>query len=159
MLFESVDFFRILECLASHRVKFVVVGGVSALLNGAPVMTFDLDVVHERSEENVQALLEALRELNAYHRHHPVRIEPKASHLSTPGHQLLHTSCGPLDLLGQIDGGKGYEDLVPLSHVVEVEAHSYLILGLNALIDIKQRANRDKDRAVLPVLRAALEEQ
>jgi len=40
------DFFAILEALAAHKVDFIVVGGVAAVLQGAPIATFDLDVVH-----------------------------------------------------------------------------------------------------------------
>lgn len=39
-----------LDVLARHRVDFVVVGGVAAVLNGAPISTFDLDIVHARAE-------------------------------------------------------------------------------------------------------------
>jgi hypothetical protein len=34
-----------LEILAKHRVDLVVVGGVAAVLSGAPIATFDPDVV------------------------------------------------------------------------------------------------------------------
>lgn len=39
------DFFGIFETLITHDVVFIVVGGVCAVLNGAPINTFDLDVV------------------------------------------------------------------------------------------------------------------
>ena len=42
----------ILRTLTAHRVEFIVVGGVSAALQGAPVTTFDIDVVHSRAPEN-----------------------------------------------------------------------------------------------------------
>ncbi len=47
----TVDFVAILETLSANAVDFVVVGGVSAVLNGAPVSTFDLDIsccLHDR---------------------------------------------------------------------------------------------------------------
>lgn len=34
--------------LAGHGVDFIVVGGVAAVLGGAPISTFDLDIVHAR---------------------------------------------------------------------------------------------------------------
>lgn len=156
---DNLDFFAILECLAHHHVDFIIVGGVSALLNGAPVMTLDLDIVHARSAHNIEALCSALKELHACYRYHPNRIEPSPSHLSSPGHQLLQTSQGPLDVLGMIDEGKGYEELILWSHEVYIAPHVYHVLDLDRLIEVKERANRDKDRAVLPVLRATLKEQ
>jgi hypothetical protein len=37
------DFLTALRSLGEGRVKFIVVGGLAAVLNGAPVNTFDLD--------------------------------------------------------------------------------------------------------------------
>ena len=42
------DFLAILQTLVVHRVDFVVVGGICAVLHGAPIATFDLDLVHSR---------------------------------------------------------------------------------------------------------------
>ena len=57
-----------LEILAKHRVDLVVVGGVAAVLNGAPIATFDLDVVHARGQDNLDRLAAALKELEARYR-------------------------------------------------------------------------------------------
>jgi hypothetical protein len=46
-----------MQTLADHRVEFIVIGGVCAVLHGAPVTTFDLDVVHSRTPENLNRLL------------------------------------------------------------------------------------------------------
>jgi hypothetical protein len=48
---SGIDFLAILRSLAQHEVEFIVVGGISAVLQGAPIATFDLDVVHSRSSE------------------------------------------------------------------------------------------------------------
>jgi len=59
---------------------------VCAALHGAPVTTFDLDVVHSRSPENVARLLAALDELGALYRAQPEKgIKPAESHLSARG--------------------------------------------------------------------------
>lgn len=154
------DFLRILEILAKHEVDFIVVGGVCAVLHGAPVTTFDIDMVHSRAPENLDRLISALQELDAYYRgHEDQRLTPDLSHLSSPGHQLLVSKFGPLDLLGTIGSGHGYEDL--FEHTVELEAGGLLlrILTLERLIEIKEETGSDKDKAVLPVLRRTLEEK
>jgi hypothetical protein len=89
-------FLEILKVLIRHRVDFIVVGGVSAVLHGAPVTTFDLDVVHARNRENIARVLAALEELDAVYRAQPERqLRPDKSHLEGPGHQLLLTKFGP----------------------------------------------------------------
>src|SRR5208283_3676304 len=114
------DFLAILRTLVEHQVDFIVVGGVCAVLHGAPVSTFDLDVVHSRAAENLERLLKALQVLDACYRGQgDRRITPALSHLASPGHQLLMTNAGPLDLLGTISNDRDYETLLP--HTVEIE--------------------------------------
>jgi len=46
----------------SHQVKYVVIGGIAAVLHGVPRATFDLDILIEASPDNVKRLLDALLE-------------------------------------------------------------------------------------------------
>ncbi len=43
-----------------HKVKYVVIGGIAAVLYGVPRATFDLDILIEATSENVQRLIDAL---------------------------------------------------------------------------------------------------
>ena len=52
-----------LEVLHRHRVDYVVVGGVAAILQGAPIATLDTDVVYRRTPENIARLIAAVRDL------------------------------------------------------------------------------------------------
>ena len=152
---------RILGILAAHHVRFVVVGGVAAVLHGAPLATFDLDIVHDRSADNVKRLLGALDALGARSRLHSESIvRPDASHLIGPGHVLLTTDAGDLDVLGTAGRGRAYTDLVVHSIPMEVGPGLVVqVLDLPTLIETKQEAGRPKDLAALPTLRATLEER
>jgi hypothetical protein len=148
-----------LEVLARRGVRFVVVGGVAAVLEGAPVSTFDLDIVPERSAENVALLVEALAELDARYRDLTGRVlRPDPSALSGTGHHLLVTTCGPLDVLGTIGGGESYEQLAAEAVSRKLGGYTIQVLSLEALIRTKEAAGRDKDRAVLAILRRTLAE-
>lgn len=155
------DYLVILETLVDHKVDFIVIGGVCAVLHGAPLATLDLELVHSRAPENLARLLAALQALDAYDREHgDRRLRPGLSHLSTAGHQLLATRGGSLDLLGTVNGERGYDDLLP--HTIEIQVGNSLkirLLDLPTLIALKEEAGRDKDRAVLSVLRRTLEEK
>ena len=48
--------------LHRHNVKYVVIGGIAAVLHGVPRATFDLDILIEATPENAQRLLDALLE-------------------------------------------------------------------------------------------------
>ena len=45
-----------------HDVRYVVIGGVAAILHGVPRATFDLDILIEATPQNAKRLLEALAE-------------------------------------------------------------------------------------------------
>jgi hypothetical protein len=156
----TLDFSAALRVLARCEVDFLVVGGIGAVLQSAPVNTFDLDIVHSTEPANVARLLAALEELNAYYRLQPERrLRPNETHLASPGHQLLMTRYGPVDLLGAIGSGRRYADLVP--HTVEMELEEGVrvrVLDLETLIATKEESGREKDLAALPVLRSALAE-
>jgi hypothetical protein len=71
----------------------------------------------------------------------------------------LTTRLGDLDLLGELTGGGGYEDL--LAHAMEAtmfdERCRYL--GLEKLIQVKRAAGRPKDLEVIAELEALKEER
>ncbi len=57
-----------LEVFARHEVELIVVGGVAAVVGGAPIATFDLDIVHARNAANLARLQAALDEIDARYR-------------------------------------------------------------------------------------------
>jgi|ERR1041384_4233246 hypothetical protein len=156
---KSARFAETLRVLARHEVEFVVVGMAAGVLQGVPVTTLDVDIVHRRTDENVARLLEVLEELQAVYRGDPRHLSPAASHLLGPGHQLLATVNGDLDCLGAVDAGKAYEDLLPFTNELALgEGVMIRVLDLAKLIEIKRRAGRPKDIAVIPILEATLDE-
>ena len=54
------DLSALLKELKEADVEFVLVGGVAAVAQGAPVTTFDLDIVHRRTDVNVKKLMRFL---------------------------------------------------------------------------------------------------
>jgi len=154
------NFVAILRQLKEAKVEFLVVGGLAAVLNGAPVDTLDVDLVHSRDFANVERLLPVLAALDAIFRLQPERrLRPAASHLSGSGHLNLLTRYGPLDLLGTIGRGLSYQDLLP--HSIEMKITDEVlvnVLDLATLIALKEELAGEKDRIMLPVLRRTLEE-
>jgi hypothetical protein len=150
-----------LRALHQGGVEFIVVGGLAAVLQGAPVDTFDVDIVHSLNAANVARILPVLEALDAIFRLQPERrLRPNASHLASTGHLNLMTRYGPLDLLGTIGSNLAYEDLVPRSLELDVaEGLPIRVLDLETLIAIKEELGGEKDLAVLPTLRRTLEEK
>lgn len=154
---RSVKFLGLLRVLLRHSVDFFVVGGVAAQLEGAPILTLDLDVLFDKAPENLGRLLAALREIKARYRDPAGRhIEPDMSKLETMRMHLLLTELGALDVLSAIGVGLTYQDLAGRTILYELGEMQVRVLKLDAVIESKEQANRDKDRAVLPVLRQTL---
>lgn len=151
------DFTEILRILLAHQVDFVLVGALSAVLQGAPVMTVDVAIVHARSLSNIRALLAALDELDAKFRGHSGReLRPTAEHLASAGHQLLSTNLGPLDLLGAIEFGLDYEALIADTIEIPLDTGHIRTLTLARYVQLKEQSTRSKDLARLPILRETL---
>lgn len=149
-----------MDALLSGGVEFVVVGGASAILHGALAMTQDLDVVHRMTPANVERLGSVLARLDAFVRD-PAgrRLRPEAKHLTSGGQLNLTTMLGPLDLLGRLHDGRGYDELLAHSEVLSDGMRSVRVVDLPTLIEIKTTAGRAKDRLVVPILLALLRER
>jgi predicted nucleotidyltransferase len=154
------DFLELLRTLSKHGVDFILVGGVAAAVQGAPIMTFDVDVLYATDAPNLVRLLAAIEDLEGYYRIQPERrLKPQLSHLASGGHNLLTTRFGPLDLLGSIGKSHTFAELLPRTvEIVVSEGITIQVLELETLIAIKEETAGDKDRATLPILRRTLEE-
>ncbi len=153
------SFREILELLNKYQVEYIVVGGVAAVIRGAPVTTFDLDALIRVGEDNAKRLSLALDELDARYREHQSTVKPTKEDILAGGHLLLLTRAGPLDVLGLIGDEIRYEDLLDKSSEVAMTVGTFRVLDLDELIRQKKLSDRPKDRAMLELLEEALKQQ
>ena len=144
----------ILVELTRAGIDFILVDGLAAVAQGVPLATLDVDVVHDRTETSVRRLLTLLLRLGGHARGHgPTRrLLPGREALLGPGHQLLQTRLGPLDLLGAIEGGADYAALLPHARAVELRGHTVRVLELAKLADLKRSSTRPKDILTLSLI-------
>lgn len=50
----------VFKCLSDREVRYLVIGGVAAIVHGVPRTTFDLDILVEATTDNAARLLDAL---------------------------------------------------------------------------------------------------
>ena len=155
------DFRALIGLLAHISVEYIIVGGAAATAHGSSRLTEDLDIVYRRTGENVTRMVRALAPDEPYLRGAP---------LGLPFHwdeQTIHgglnftftTTLGSLNLLGEIAGGGGYEELLPHSIRLRLYDVECFCLGLTRLIHVKRAAGRPKDLETIAELEAILEER
>lgn len=141
---EFGEFFRI---LSEGQVNFIIIGGVAAIMHGAARLTLDVDIVYERTDDNIARMVAALAPLKPYLRGAPVGL-PFLWDSVTIKHGLNFTLTSPLinfDCLGEIAGGGTYVDLLPFSEMAPYQDRTYRVISLKKLIEVKRAAGRPKD--------------
>ncbi|MEO6390877.1 MAG: hypothetical protein ABIP75_03435 [Pyrinomonadaceae bacterium] len=155
------DFPQLIKVLVSSGVEFIIVGGAAAIVHGAARLTEDLDVVYRRNDQNTARLIVALESHSPYLRGAPpglpFRWEP--STIRNGLNFTLITDIGAIDLLGEITGGGGYEDLLPDSISLKVFGFDCWCLDLEKLIFVKRAAGRPKDLEAVAELESILDER
>lgn len=120
-----------LRHLTASEIRFILVGGLAAVLHGAPIHTYDVDIVYSRDDTNLERILRFLGETD-----------------------------GPLDLLATVGAGLDFQDLLPHSEKMDIGDDLQIqVLNLETVIYIKEKLASDKDLAVLPILRQTLIEK
>jgi predicted nucleotidyltransferase len=148
------DFNALLRRLVENEVEFIIVGGAAATAHGSARLTFDLDIVYKRGSANIARLVNALKPIQPYLRGAPpgLPFDWSVETIEKGLNFTLVTTKGALDLLGEIAGGGGYEQLLPETIKVEIADVECLCLGLERLIKVKRAAGRPKDLEVVAEL-------
>jgi hypothetical protein len=157
----SLDLEQIIPPMVAAQIEFILIGGKAAILHGSARVTFDTDVVYERSKANLERIAVFLAPHRPYLRGAPPGLPFKLDvpTLRNGLNFTLTTDVGDLDLLGEVVGGGGYRDLLP--HTFDVEAFDvkFKCVDLPTLIKLKRAAGRPKDLESIAELEALLEER
>jgi hypothetical protein len=149
-------------CLDRHGVRYVLIGGLAAVLYGSPLVTADADICPSRHPDNLRRLASALAELDARIRTPDaaggVPFPHVAEFLANVSLLNLVTRAGELDIAFEPAGTAGYDSLAPDASSITVRGVAVPVASLDAVIRSKEAANRPKDLRALPVLRQLRDE-
>jgi hypothetical protein len=159
MTLDQFDPVGIIAILNRHAVRYVVIGGIAAGVQGAIWATTDLDVCHSRSRANLRRLANALEDLEAATADVPpdVKVPLDARMLARGDIWTLSTRLGRLDCIAEPAPGLTYETLSERGRPFE-GSETYLVASIDDLITMKRTAGRPKDLAQLDLLRAVSDE-
>ncbi len=141
-----------------------MIGGVAARLHDTGYATVDIDICPATTEENLEHLSAALRELGARLRVEGepdgIVFDPHPDTIRQVNTLTLITEHGLLDLCFEPAGfGGGYEALATDAVTIEVASIDVRVASLANVVESKRAAGRPKDIVALPALEARLREQ
>jgi hypothetical protein len=119
-----------------------------------------VDICYARTDANLDRVVRALRPLKPYLRGAPrgLPFQWSAATLRAGLNFTLTTTAGDIDLLGEVTGGGGYDDLIAHSIDITLFTHRTRCLNLEWLIATKRAAGRPRDLEVIAELEALREE-
>lgn len=151
---------QVIRLLGRHEVRYVLIGGLAAVVHGAPLVTQDVDLCHARDSANLEHLADALREVNAELRGAepglPFRLDPIT--LGRSDAFTFTTDIGWIDIMTTPAGVAGYDELERTAEAMELFGHRVLVASVDDLIRMNRAAGRPKDLLALEEIGALREE-
>ena len=135
---------RLLRVLLQRKVRFMVVGLSAATLQGAPVVTQDVDLWFENLGE--LKISQALQEVGAAY------VPP--SNLNPP--MLAGAGAELFDIVIRMDGLGTFAEEIKNCVEISLGRQKLKVLSLERILASKMAANRAKDKLTIPVLQDAL---
>jgi hypothetical protein len=158
----SLQPLEIIRALERHKVAYVLIGGMAAVLHGSPVFTNDADICPDGSRKNLERLAAALVEMHAriFSIDHPedgLVFDCSPKFFERMQMVNLVTNFGRVDISFEPSGTQGYKDLRRAAVIYDLEGLKVPAASLADVIRSKEAAARAKDRQTLPLLRELLD--
>jgi hypothetical protein len=155
-----MPFEEAVHALCDAEVEFVVVGGLATAFHGSLLnITFNFEVCFSVSATNLKRLVAALVPFHPRPRGFPESLPFvwDETMLRNATVLTLQTDIGEIDLLAEVAGLGGWDDVKSRSIDIDAFDRHISILNLPSLIQAKRAAGREKDLAALPELESLLE--
>ena len=141
----------VFESFQKHEVRYMVIGGIAAVLYGVPRATFDLDILIEPTPQNTQRLLDALLD-----------AEMGTASL-TNVHEILSNEITIFKDRVRIDvqtstPGLRFQDAWGRRNTMEYQGQSFYVASREDLISSKVASGRDVDLDDVRLLQLPIKE-
>ena len=143
---QPLDAERIFAVLDTHKVEYVVIGGIAVQVYGHVRMTNDVDLIPEPTPQNLKRLADALKELEAR------VLNPGSEHLAIDAQMLpravlwqLATRHGDIDILHDAPGAAPFPRLRQRALQIMLGDRQIPIASRDDLIKMKRAAGRPID--------------
>lgn len=135
-----------LKELAKNKVPFMIVGLSAATLQGAFVVTQDIDLwFKDVGDPLISKIIQKFG--GAY-------VSTIPTIMNAP--RFVGSEFHALDIVFNIGGVDSFDEEFQKAKTVEIDGVPFFLLPLEKIIQSKKSANRPKDKAVMPVLEDTL---
>ena len=142
----------IARALAMRRLDAVLIGNAAAAIQGSPVTTMDFDFMFRKTPTNLTTLKRITDDLGT--------VVLRQYYPASQFYRMTRERDGlQLDFMAKIGGIRSFESLRGRLSVISFGDHELRVASLADIIRSKERAGREQDVAVLPVLWKTLREK
>ncbi|PKP56733.1 MAG: hypothetical protein CVT88_09870 [Candidatus Altiarchaeales archaeon HGW-Altiarchaeales-1] len=156
-----------LIALSKSGARYIVIGGIALGLSGYPRATFDLDILPQLSEENLDKIIKTLQKLG-YKPRRPVNPEdikdPEKRELWFKEKNMkVFSFFNPEEAVNEIDVmiyyPLNFEDCFKRRQIVKLKGHDIYISSIEDLLELKKISMRNVDIGDIEVLEKMLEKK
>ncbi|HPH64581.1 MAG TPA: hypothetical protein PLF40_02510 [Kofleriaceae bacterium] len=142
---DEIFLVQLARAISTAQLEVIVVGSMAAAIQGAPIMTQDIDLLIRDTPRNRTKLAAVAKQIGAAA---PQSISELSRVVSILG------GASPVDVLfDEISGGLTFASLRSRAVDVSIAGEHMLVASLDDIIASKTAAGRPKDNAQLPILR------
>lgn len=140
---------NLLAALAEAKLEVVLIGNAAAAIHGAPVTTIDFDFMFRDAPTNLRKLKTVAKVLSA--------IVMRPYYPVSKLYRMVNDDSGlQADFMPVIHGVRSFEGLKSRAIRHVVGGQPLLVASLDDIIKSKKAADRERDRAVIPILEQTL---
>lgn len=147
MSFDEEFLAEVVEAVAQAGLEVVVIGNAAAIVHGAPVLTKDIDFMvraHPQLEKKLHRFAQIL-DVKLTQPYEPLVKVVRA----------VWRRVG-IDFVFSLSSGKSFESIRSRAAKIRIGRRMVWVASLEDIIAAKEAADRPKDKAVLPILKASL---
>ncbi|TAN61504.1 hypothetical protein EPN18_06590 [bacterium] len=156
-----LDYIAIFKKMNERGIRYIVVGGIAVNLHGIPRMTYDVDLLLDLEDENIKKFLRLLKTWG-FKPKVPVDIMDFADgkkrddwikKKNMKAFNLVNTEWAISEIDVVIDSPVDYESGQKKAGQIMFNGVSIPVIGIDDLIKMKAKADRQQDKADIRYLR------
>ncbi|MDH4161361.1 MAG: nucleotidyltransferase [Nitrospirota bacterium] len=156
-----LDYLGIFKRFNEEGVRYLVVGGLAMNLLGVPRVTYDIDILIDMTDENIEVLMRLMKEWG-FKPKLPVKVmdfadrEKRKDWIETKHMKAFNLvnakwALSEIDII--IDAPVAYPEARKHAKKISVQGISIPVISIDDLIKMKTTAGREMDKADIQYLR------